>query len=47
MDPLTLLNIAMAGVLLGVVRIVTGSLWHAIGVHLGWNFATAFLRICR
>ena len=43
MDALTLLNIAMAGVLLGVVRIVTGSLWHAIGVHLGWNFATGFL----
>ena len=43
MDVLTLFNIAMAGVLLGAVRIVTGSLWHAIGVHLGWNFATGFL----
>ena len=43
MDALTLLNIALAGCLLGIVRIVTGSLWHAIGVHLGWNFATGFL----
>lgn len=43
MDVLTLLNIGLAGFLLGVVRVVTGSLWHAIGVHLGWNFATGFL----
>lgn len=43
MDAPTLLNIALAGCLLGIVRIVTGSLWHAIGVHLGWNFATGFL----
>ena len=43
MDVLTLVNIAMAGALLWAVRIVTGSLWHAIGVHLGWNFATGFL----
>ena len=38
-----LLNIALAGLLLGVVRIVTGSLWAATGVHLGWNLATGFL----
>lgn len=42
MDVLTLFNIALAGIMLGVVRIVTGSLWHAIGVHLGWNLATGF-----
>lgn len=41
--PLALLNIALAGLLLGVVRIVTGSLWAATGVHLGWNLATGFL----
>ena len=40
---LALLNIALAGLLLGVVRVVTGSLWAATGVHLGWNFATGFL----
>ena len=40
---LALLNIALAGLLLGVVRIVTGSLWAATGVHLGWNLATGFL----
>ena len=43
MDALALLNIALAGGLLGIVRIVTGSLWHAIGVHAGWNFSTGFL----
>lgn len=40
---LALVNIGLAGLLLGLVRIVTGSLWAAIGVHLGWNFATGFL----
>ncbi len=40
---LALLNIALAGLLLGLVRIVTGSLWAATGVHLGWNLATGFL----
>ena len=40
---LALFNIALAGLLLGVVRIVTGSLWAATGVHLGWNLATGFL----
>ena len=38
-----LLNIALAGLLLGTVRIVTGSLWSAIGVHTGWNLATGFV----
>ena len=40
---LALFNIALAGLLLGVVRIVTGSLWAATGVHLGWNLSTGFL----
>ena len=41
--PLALANIGLAGVLLGVVYLKTGSLWWATGVHAGWNFATAFL----
>lgn len=41
--PLALVNIALAGLLLGMILLVTGSLWWAIGLHLGWNFATAFL----
>ncbi len=40
---LALFNIALAGFLLGVVRIVTGSLWAATGVHLGCNLSTGFL----
>lgn len=40
---LALFNIALAGLLLGLVRIVTGSLWAATGVHLGWNLAVGFL----
>lgn len=41
--PLALVNIGLAGLLLGVVYLKTGSLWWATGVHLGWNFATAFI----
>lgn len=41
--PLALVNIALAGLLLGMILLVTGSLWWAIGLHLGWNFATTFL----
>ncbi len=40
---LAFLNIALAGVLLGLVRLRTGDLWWATGVHLGWNLATGFL----
>ncbi|MXX55580.1 MAG: CPBP family intramembrane metalloprotease [Gemmatimonadetes bacterium] len=40
---LALVNIALAGLLLGMVLLVTGSLWWAIGLHLGWNFAVTFL----
>ena len=41
--PLALVNIALAGLLLGLILLVTGSLWWAIGLHLGWNFATTYL----
>lgn len=42
-SPLALVNIALAGLLLGMILLVTGSLWWAIGLHAGWNFAIAFL----
>ena len=40
---LMLLNIVLAGVLLGMVCLNTGSLWWAIGVHAGWNLGTGFV----
>lgn len=42
-DPLGLLNIFFAGLLLGYAVLRTGSLWLATGVHLGWNWAIAGL----
>jgi len=36
-------NVAAAGMLLGVVYLRTGSLWWATGVHLGWNWAHGYL----
>lgn len=35
------LNILLAGVLLAVAVLRTGTLWLATGVHLGWNWAMA------
>lgn len=40
---LALVNIGLAGLLLGMILLVTGSLWWAIGLHAGWNFATTFV----
>ncbi len=37
------LNVAVAGIFLGVVYLRTGSLWWATGAHLGWNWANGFL----
>ena len=39
--PSALVNISLAGVLLGVAVLRTGSLWFAIGVHTGWNWIMA------
>lgn len=39
---LALLNIVLAGALLGVVCLRTGDLWWATGVHAGWNLGTGF-----
>jgi membrane protease YdiL (CAAX protease family) len=36
-------NICIAGVLLGVVFFAPGGLWTATGLHLGWNWALAAL----
>ena len=41
--PLSLANIAAAGVLLGVVYVRTLSLWWATGAHLGWNWAHGYV----
>jgi len=37
-DPIALLNIVLAGILLGTAYWRTFSLWFAAGVHLGWNW---------
>lgn len=37
--PIAFANIFLAGVLLAVAVLRTGSLWLATGVHLGWNWA--------
>lgn len=38
-----ILNVAAAGVFLGVVYVKTLSLWWASGAHLGWNWAHGYL----
>ncbi len=37
------LNVALAGLFLGVVYLRTASLWWATGAHLGWNWAHGYL----
>lgn len=41
--PLALLNIALAGIFLGLVFFTAGGLWTSTGAHLGWNLALAGL----
>ena len=41
--PLGLVNISLAGVLLGAAFYAPGGIWTAWGVHLGWNVALAAL----
>lgn len=38
-----LTSVALAGVLLGALYVVSGRLWLPIGVHWGWNFAEGSL----
>ncbi|MFV1986191.1 MAG: lysostaphin resistance A-like protein [Gemmatimonadota bacterium] len=40
-DVLPLINIGLAGVLLGVAYWRTRSLWFATGLHMGWNWVMA------
>jgi membrane protease YdiL (CAAX protease family) len=40
---LALVNLALAGVLLGVAFFTPGGLWTSTGVHLGWNLTLAGL----
>jgi membrane protease YdiL (CAAX protease family) len=37
------LNVAAAGIFLGIVYLRTASLWWASGAHLGWNWAHGYL----
>lgn len=39
--PLALLNIFLAGIVLAVAVLRTGTLWFATAVHLGWNWMMA------
>lgn len=41
--PLAYVNIALAGVLLGVAFYAPGGIWTAFGAHLGWNVTLAAL----
>jgi membrane protease YdiL (CAAX protease family) len=41
--PLAFLNIALAGLWLGVVFYAPGGIWTAFGAHLGWNATLAAL----
>jgi membrane protease YdiL (CAAX protease family) len=41
--PLAFLNIALAGILLGVAFYAPGGIWTAFGTHLGWNAMLAAL----
>ncbi len=40
---LTLANTVLAGLILAVVRMHSGSLWTAWGIHLGWNVGLGLL----
>lgn len=37
-NPIPLLELFLAGILLGIAREASGSLWAPIGLHLTWNF---------
>ncbi|MEX2528366.1 MAG: CPBP family intramembrane glutamic endopeptidase [Gemmatimonadota bacterium] len=40
LTPLAVVNLFLAGVVLALLVIRTGSLWWAVGAHLGWNWST-------
>jgi membrane protease YdiL (CAAX protease family) len=39
---LAIVNVAAAGLMLGVIYLRTASLWWATGAHLGWNWAQGY-----
>jgi hypothetical protein len=43
LGPWGLASLVAAGLFLGALVVRTGTLWWAIGAHLGWNWALAFL----
>lgn len=42
-NPIPLIVLFLAGILLGVSREVTGSLWVPIGIHFTWNFFQGYI----
>jgi membrane protease YdiL (CAAX protease family) len=42
-SPIPLINLFLAGVLLGVSREVTGGLWVPIGIHFTWNYFQGYI----
>ncbi|GFN29785.1 CPBP family intramembrane glutamic endopeptidase [Paenibacillus xylaniclasticus] len=42
-NPLVLINLALAGVFLALLREMTGSLWLPIGFHFAWNTVNRFI----
>ncbi len=40
---LAIVGVTMAGLFLGALVLRSGSVWPAVGAHLGWNWALAFL----
>lgn len=39
--PLAAINLLTAGLIFGLARVVSGSLWFAAGMHFVWNFTSA------
>lgn len=39
LENIALLNIIIAGAIFGLLRVITGDLWMAIGCHWGWNLS--------
>ncbi|MDD9267478.1 CPBP family intramembrane glutamic endopeptidase [Paenibacillus sp. GCM10023248] len=37
-SPMPLINLLLAGLLFGLARVLSGSLWMPVGLHLSWNF---------
>ncbi len=42
-SPLGFINLLLAGIMLGICRERTGTLWMPIGIHLTWNFVQGYV----